>query len=70
MANGDYEGRARLLDCAAAGEYLSVSPATVRAWIRQGRLPCVRLGRRVLLDRRALDRLIDRSGDEVREDAA
>jgi excisionase family DNA binding protein len=34
---------------AVVASRLGVSPFTIRAWIRQGRVPCVKLGRRVLL---------------------
>jgi excisionase family DNA binding protein len=33
-----------------AAEELGVSPHTLRAWLRQRRLPFLKLGRRVLLD--------------------
>lgn len=43
----------------AAKQMLNVSPWTVRLWIRQGKLPVVRLGRRVLLDPKDLRAFID-----------
>ena len=44
----------------AAG-LLGISPWTVRAWIREGRLRPVRLGRRVLLSEAELERLVSES---------
>jgi len=56
----------RLLDVAAAAEYLSVSPWTVRDLVSAGRLARVRLPlagerecRRLLVDVRDLDKLIE-----------
>jgi excisionase family DNA binding protein len=58
----------RLLDVEAAAVYLSVSPWTIRDLVAAGELHRVRLPvggqrevRRLLLDRRDLDRLVDRS---------
>ncbi len=39
-----------LMDVPAASRFLSVSPYTVRFWLRTGRLTAVRLGRRVLFE--------------------
>jgi hypothetical protein len=57
----------RLLDLAAAGAYLGVSPWTVRDLIAAGTLARVRIPlpnrgelRKVLLDREELDRLVTR----------
>lgn len=61
----------RLLDVNAAAAYLSVSPWTIRDLEAVGELSRVRLPlgrsevRRLLFDRRDLDRLIDRSRDAV-----
>lgn len=38
-----------------AAEYLGISHHTVRLWVKEKKLPCIRLGRRVLFDRQALD---------------
>jgi hypothetical protein len=58
----------RLLDVNAAAAYLSISPWAVRDLEAAGELPRVRLPlggrgdlRRLLFDRRDLDRLVDRS---------
>jgi len=42
-----------------AAELLRVKPVTIRAWITQGRLMPVRLGRRVLLTEREIQRFIE-----------
>jgi len=53
----------RLIDVATAAGYLGVSPWTVRDLIDRGSLPRVALPgvRRVLVDQRDLDRLVDAS---------
>ncbi|MCI0723404.1 MAG: helix-turn-helix domain-containing protein [Acidobacteria bacterium] len=48
-----------LLDVRQAAQHLNVSPWTLRLWIREGKLPAVRLGRRVLLDPTDLRTFID-----------
>jgi excisionase family DNA binding protein len=48
----------RLLSIEHAAHYLGISPRAVRTYIATARLPIVRLGRRVLLDREVLDQLI------------
>jgi excisionase family DNA binding protein len=42
-----------------AAEALGVSPHTIRAWLRQRRVPYLKLGRRVLLDPQDVQRFID-----------
>ena len=37
-----------LLDAKAAGSLLGVPASTVYEWVRQGRLPCLRLGPRAI----------------------
>ncbi len=41
-----------------AATYLGVHYITVRRWIRQGRIPVVRFGTRVLIRQEALDQFI------------
>ena len=41
-----------------AAEELNLSPHTIRAWIAQRRLGCVRLGRAVRVPREEIDRLL------------
>lgn len=58
----EYEGRIKdlkpLRNIQQAAELLNLSPWTIRAYIREGRLRPVRLGRRVLLTESELERLI------------
>jgi len=49
---------AELLDFREVSKTLKVSLATLRAWTRQRRLPIVRLGRRVLVRREDIEKLI------------
>ena len=42
-----------------AASKLKVSPLTLRAWIYEGKLASVKLGRRVLLTERELERFIE-----------
>jgi excisionase family DNA binding protein len=50
-----------LLDVPESAMKLKVSVYTMRAWIFQKRLPVVRLGRRVLLKREDLEKLIEKN---------
>ena len=54
-------GPTGLLGVEEAAKQLGVSLHTLRTWLRQGRLPFVRLGRRVLLEPRALTHFIRRN---------
>lgn len=60
-----------LLNVKSAAKLLAVSPWTVRAWIRQGKLHPVRIGRLVRLDEEELSKFVasnkasgQQSGDE------
>ena len=46
--------------------YLKVGTSTLRRWIAEGRLPVVRLGRRVLIRRESLENLIQESESPTR----
>lgn len=48
----------RLYDVVDSAERLSVSPWTIRAKIREGLIRPVRIGRRVLIEERELERVI------------
>jgi len=50
-----------LLDLKEAGRLLSISPWTVRAYIKTGKINPVRLGRRVLLEESELERFVQQS---------
>ena len=47
-----------LLDIDSTAQLLSLSPWTVRGYIREGKLIPVRLGRRVLLEEAELERFV------------
>jgi excisionase family DNA binding protein len=49
-----------LLNTKQAAETVGLSEWTIRAYIRQGRIPCVKIGRRVLVEPAELQRLVDR----------
>ncbi len=51
----------RLLTVKEAAQYLSVCQWTVRTMVSEGRVPAVRMNRRVLLDVLDLDRFIQRT---------
>lgn len=53
----------RLLTLQETAAYLGVSPWTVRDLVWKGKLPVVRLTRRLHFDKRDVDRLIDISKD-------
>lgn len=53
----------KIFSITAAAELLSISPWTVRAYIRTGKLKPVRIGRRVLLAEAELERLITAGQD-------
>jgi len=48
-----------------AHEQLRVSMPTIRSWIHQGRLPVVRLGRRVFIHESVLEKIIREGLDSV-----
>jgi excisionase family DNA binding protein len=48
-----------LMDLLEVAEILNVSPHTIRAWIRQGRIQPIRLCRRLLFHPAEVQRLID-----------
>jgi excisionase family DNA binding protein len=54
-----------LVSVEAAARLLSLSPWTVRAKIREGKLRPVRLGRRVLLEQAELQRFVDEARSQT-----
>lgn len=48
-----------LLSISEAAEMTRLTESTIRAWLNQKRIPCVKLGRRVLLRRADLMALIE-----------
>ena len=53
-----------LMNITSGATYLQLGQSTLRRWIADGKLPVVRLGRRVLLRREVLDALIDSAEKE------
>jgi excisionase family DNA binding protein len=49
----------RLLTVKEAGSYLALGPCRVRALIHRGEVSYVKLGRRILLDLKDLDALVE-----------
>lgn len=49
----------RLYGIKEAADALRVKPPTIHLWIRQGRLMPVKLGRRVVVTERELERFVD-----------
>jgi excisionase family DNA binding protein len=47
-----------LLSVARTAALIGISPHTLRSWLRQRRLPHVRLGRRILFDPRDLEEFV------------
>ena len=50
-------------------KHLPVTMSTIRAWIFQGRLPVVRLGRLVMVKRAVLQRIQEEGLESVAEEA-
>lgn len=50
-----------------AGRLLGLSPFTVRAWIRERKIPFFRCGRRIILSRADLDRFLTDNRVESRD---
>jgi excisionase family DNA binding protein len=53
------ENSLKLFNIDEAADMLRVSPWTIRAFIRDGKLNVVKIGRRVLLERSELERLVE-----------
>ena len=51
-----------LLDVPTTAQTLGISPRFVRLLLARGRLPCVRLGRRVLIRQADVDGIVRRGG--------
>ena len=49
----------RLLNVQAAAEYLSIGKTLLYQWIDRGRIPCIKINSRSLIDIHDLDRFID-----------
>lgn len=66
MGSIDNEAASRRLTLTVeeAGQLLGVSRSYADELVRQGALPCMRLGRRIVIPVRALDALIERAVGE------
>jgi excisionase family DNA binding protein len=49
----------RLLTIKEAGSYIALGPCRIRSMLNRGELQFIRLGRRILIDLKDLDALID-----------
>jgi excisionase family DNA binding protein len=56
-----------LLNIRSTALRLGLSEHTIRHWVRDGRLGHIRLGRRIVFDRRALARFVKERRIEARE---
>ncbi len=50
----------RLLNVEGSAKYLGVQKSTIYAWAARKKIPSVKIGRRLLFDRKDLDDIIDR----------
>jgi excisionase family DNA binding protein len=55
-----------LLDVKGASELLGISIFTIHKWLGQGKIPSVRLGRRVLFDPQDLEKWVEGNKVAVR----
>ena len=56
-----------LLDVRAVSELLSISPYTVRAYVRQCKLSPIRIGKRVLFEMAEVDRFVEQAKSKTNE---
>lgn len=60
----------RLLDIEQAAEVLGIHAATLYKWARAKRVPCIRMGARVIrFDQRALDKFLAQNTVEAQRQA-
>lgn len=57
----------RLLDIPAGAEYLSIGKTMLNSMIQSGRVPILRINRRILIDVEDLDNYIDKLKQEQRQ---
>ena len=57
-----------LLDVATAARELKSGQSTLRRWIREGKLPVVRLGRRVFIRPETLDEFVNALSERRRDE--
>ena len=56
-----------LVDVATAASELRIGQSTLRRWLAEGKIPVIRLGRRVLIRRQALEAFIAATTHNVPE---
>lgn len=56
-----------LLDVKAVSVLLSISPFTVRAYVRQCKLNPIRIGKRVLFEMSEIDRFVEKAKSKANE---
>ncbi len=54
----------RLLNVEGSAKYLGVRKSTIYSWAAQKKIPSVKIGRRLLFDRKDLDGLIEKNKRE------
>jgi len=55
----------RLLNVERSAKYLGVRKSTIYSWAAQKKIPSVKIGRRLLFDRKDLDGLIEKNKRKV-----
>jgi len=56
----DLIGNKRLLDIKSAAEYLSIGKTLLYQWIDKGKIPCLKINSRSLIDVQDLDMFIEK----------
>jgi excisionase family DNA binding protein len=59
MMHTQTQPQARKLSVGQAAEELGISPHTVRAWVRERKIEFFRIGRRILIDEKAISALLE-----------
>ena len=49
----------RLLNINEMSEYVGISPGSLYVWVSRGRIPHVKIGRKLMFDKRTIDKWID-----------
>ncbi len=65
MTQGNGGQNVRLISLREAGSYLGISYWSVRSLVDRGDLPAVRFGRRLLIDKKDLDDLIENHKEKL-----
>ena len=65
MTRGNGGQNVRLVSLRDAGSYLGISYWSIRSLVDRGDLPAVRFGRRLLIDKKDLDDLIENHKEKL-----